>query len=364
MKITYIVNQITQFGGIERVVSMLSNYFADKYNYDMRIVSLNTKGSDKSGFDFNSKIQIKHCGYNANEYGNRRLLNKRIRKILKDEEKQKTDIIIACHGNIADLIALNKKLFSGKTIFTEHASWEYYTKARKAIQILCYRRADRLVVLTESAAGIYQKYGLKNVAVIPNAVREVPKFKDTGHKAHELVAIGRLEEVKGYDNLIKAVNSIKTKLGDWKITIYGTGSKEEELKNQINAFGVEKYICIEGPTDKVFEKLHKSAGYLLSSRSEAFPMVVLESLSCGTPVVSYAFPAIKEINARNNAILEVESRDNYAAFGEAMLRLIEDKNLRATLSARSLEVAERYSLQTIADKWKELFEELLNGAKK
>lgn len=358
LKITYIVNQITQLGGIERVVSMLSNYFVENYDYDIRIVSLDTNDSDKNGFDFNSKVKIKHCGYNADEYGNRRLLNKRIRKILKDEEGRKTDIIIACHGNIADLIALNKKLFSGKTIFTEHASWEYYTKARKAIQILCYRRADRLVVLTESAAGIYQKYGLKNVAVIPNAVREVPKFKDAGHKTHELVAIGRLEEVKGYDNLIKAVNSIKTKLGDWKITIFGTGSKEEELKSQIKAFGVEERVKIEGPTDKVFEKLHESAGYLLSSRSEAFPMVVLESLSCGTPVISYAFPAIKEINAKNNAILEVEPRNNYIAFGEAIKRLIEDKNLRETLSERSLETAKEYSLPKIAEKWKELFEEL------
>ena len=358
MKITYIVNQITQLGGIERVISMLSNYFVENYGYNIRIVSLNTKDSDKEGFSFDSRIKIDHCGFSVDEYANRRLLNRRIRNILKNEEARKTDIIITCHGNIADMVALNKRLFSGKIIFTEHASWEYYTKARKIAQILCYRRADRLVVLTEAAAKIYRKYGLRNIEVIPNAVREIPFFKDKGHKKHELIAVGRLEPVKGYDNLIRSIEYAKERLGDWKIIIYGSGSEEENLKEQIRRFGVNDYIRLAGPTDEVLKKLHESSGYLLSSRNEAFPMVVLESLSCGAPVISYGFPAIKEINLINNAILEVAPRDDYAAFGEAIIRFINDRKLRDTLSKRSLEASKEYSLAKIAKKWRDLFEQL------
>lgn len=356
MKLTYIVNQITQLGGIERVISMLSNSFVEKYGYDVRIVSLNTKESDEGGFEFNSKIAIKHCGYSPEEYINRRFLNMRIREFLKDEERRGTNVIVASHGNIADLIALNKKLFSGKIVFTEHSSWEYYTKARKLAQILFYRKANKLVVLTEATAEIYRKYGLENVTVIPNAVREVPKFKKEGHKAHELIAIGRLEEVKGYDNLIYAANLIKDRLGDWMVTIYGAGSQEEKLKKQIKTFGLEKYIKMAGPTNQVFEKLHEASGYLLTSRSEAFPMVVLESLACGTPVISYTYPAIKEIN-KNGSILEVEPRNDYRAFSEMMLRFIEDKKLRNNLSKRSLKEAKRYDINEISSRWKVLFEE-------
>lgn len=364
MKITYIVNQITQLGGIERVISMLSNYFVNNYGYRIKIISLNTEASGGEGFKFNSKIRIKHCGYSVDEYTNRCLLNRRIRDILKNEEAEKTDIIITCHGNIANLVALNRKHFGGKIIFTEHASWEYYTKARKLAQLLLYRRADKLIVLTEAAAEVYRKYGLKNIEIIPNAVGEIRCFADEGHKNHELVAIGRLEEVKGYDNLIEAVKHIKGELGNWKILIYGSGTQEDKLREQIKKNNVEKYIELAGPTDKVLEILHESSGYLLSSRSEAFPMVVLEALSCGTPVISYGFPAIKEINSRHNAILEVMPRNDFVAFGKAIIEFIKNKRLRKTLARRSFDTVKDYSLANIAEKWRELLERLTENQKK
>ena len=359
IRITYIVNCITQLGGIERVVSMLSGYFVEKFNYEVSIVSLNTKKGEKTGFVFNEKIKIEHCGYPESEYGNRYLLDKRIRKFLKEEEVQETDIIIASHGNIADLIALNRRLFSGKIIFTEHSSWEFYTKARKIIQTICYKQADRLVVLSDEAAKDYRKHGLKNVTIIPNAVREIPNFKDKGHEKHLLLAIGRIEDVKGYDNLILAIDSVKEKLGDWKVEIYGTGSKEEELKSKIKAFSVEKYVKIAGPTNEVLDKLHEASGYLLTSRNEAFPMVVLESLACGTPVVAYSLPIIKEMNRKNMAILEVSPRDDYRAFGEAITNFIENAKQRQALSKASLELAKEYSLDNISEQWRRLFRELL-----
>ena len=358
LKITYIINRVTQLGGIERVVSMLSSYFTDEFDYNVTVVSLETKKTDEISFKFSKKVKIEHLGYNPEEYGNRFLLNKRIRKILKNEEEKKTDIIITCHGNIADLVALNKKLFNGKIIFTEHSSWEFYSTARKTIQSVCYRLADKVVTLSSSAANDYRRHGLKNVTIIPNAIEKIPVFKDDGHAKHELLAIGRLEEVKGFDNLINAANSIKEKLGDWQLLIYGTGSKEEELRRQIKSLYLDKNIKLMGATNKVLEKLHEASGYLLSSQNEAFPMVVIEALSCGTPVIAYNLPIIKEINNETKAIISVEPQNNYEAFGEAILRLIEDEKLRKTLSKRSLELANNYLLPKIAAKWKELFEEL------
>ena len=358
LKITYIVNCITQLGGIERVISMLSDYFVKNFNYDVSIVSLNTSASERTEFEFNELVNIKHCGFLEEEYGNRYLLHKRIRQILKDEESTKTNIIITSHGNIADLVALNRGLFSGKLIFTEHSSWEFYTKARKLAQLLCYRRADKVVVLSETAAQNYRKHGLKNVEIIPNAVREIPKFSDKGHKRKELLAIGRIEDVKGYDNLIAAINVIKNEIDGWKVKIYGTGSKEDDLKNQIKALGVEQYVELSGPTSEVLEKLHEASGYLLTSRNEAFPMVVLESLACGTPIIAYSLPIIREINRDNNAIIEVRPRDDCRALGKAIVEFVRDKKMREDLSIRSLDLAKNYSLQTVADKWKKLFEKM------
>jgi glycosyltransferase involved in cell wall biosynthesis len=338
---------------------MLSDYFVKNFDYDVSIISLNTTESEKTGFDFNEKVRIKHCGFREEEYGNRYLLNKRIRQILKEEEKAKTDFIITCHGNISDLVALNKRIFSGKLIITEHSSWEFFTKARKLAQVLCYRYADRVIVLSEAAARDYRKRGLKNVRIIPNAVREVPNFLSEGHKKRELLAIGRLEDVKGYDDLIAAIGAIKDKIDGWKIKIYGTGSKESDLKKQIEKLGVGQYVELLGATSEVLEKLHDASGCLLTSRNEAFPMVVLESLACGTPVIAYSLPIIKEINQKREAIMEVEPRGDYLALGEAIIRFVGDEKLRKELSSRSLELAKCYSLRKVASEWKKMFEELM-----
>ena len=108
------------------------------------------------------------------------------------------------------------------------------------------------------------------------------------------VAAGRLTSVKGFDLMIEAI----AMLNDLHIhlDILGEGILYNELKQQIQTCGVEDKVSLVGFQQNPYAWFSSADGFLLSSRYEAFPNVVLEALTCGTPVIAMPAPyGIKEI---------------------------------------------------------------------
>ena len=120
-------------------------------------------------FEFNNKIKINHYGIKP-EYSKsiierlkiEKRFTKNIRDILEDKEY---DIIMIFHSHISKAILDNKKYLKGKVIATEHSNCINSTMIRKIINIITFRKADKLVVLTQYDKRMYGKF-LKNVEVI------------------------------------------------------------------------------------------------------------------------------------------------------------------------------------------------------
>ena len=350
--ITWIVNNITQVGGIERVVCNISNYLQDN-NYRIKIVSLNTTGG-KAYFKLSPKVKIQHLGYPESENLNRKKLKAAIKDFLINENGE-SEVLITCHPWIAMPILQQKKLYQGKIISTEHATWEYHSKKRRVLNVVFYRRADRLVVLSENARSIYQKYGLKNVTVIPNIITDYPE-KLAPLQKKELIAAGRLTEVKGFDRLIKAIGLIKDSFASWHLTIYGNGEDDLMLHNLIKENGLEEQITIADFTDQIQEKIHNCSGFIISSHTEAFPMVALEALSSGVPVISFNIPSLKEIDQGKGNIIFAE-QDSIEDLARKINSFIHSNNISARgIEARAISLS--YSLENIGPKWLNLLEML------
>ncbi|MFF4772862.1 glycosyltransferase family 4 protein [Microtetraspora fusca] len=222
-----------------------------------------------------------------------------------------------------------------------------------------YGRLDAVVTLTQTDLQAYER-ALKTrprlLAQVPNAVTRL-----TGGRSplteKTVIAVGRLTHTKGYDLLIRAWAHVAARYPDWTLRIFGDGPRREKLQASIDKRELTGKVLLMGSVPDVGGELAQSSIYVLSSRREGLPMVILEAMSKGLPVVSYDCPTgPAELITHGHDGLLVKP-EKIHAMADAICTLIEDEELRRTLGANALEKAARYDLEVIGARW----EELLHG---
>ncbi len=201
------------------------------------------------------------------------------------------------------------------------------------------------------------------VVAIPNAVPDVPLGPgDPG--AHKLIAAGRLEPQKGFDLLLEAFATIASKHPDWTLDIFGKGTRRESLGKAVADLGLGGQVTINVPTDRLGERMRDASVFVLSSRYEGFPIVLLEAMAAGLVVVSFDCPTgPNEIVADGTTGLLVPAED-VPALAAALDRVMTDESLRRRLAAAAPTAVLPYSLEKVGRRWDELLDgELLPAGK-
>lgn len=244
-----------------------------------------------------------------------------------------------------------------KIIGCEHFSIHVAGQFSRYLRKFFYNKLDAIVSLTvDDTKKIQQLFNPKYVVTIPNAI----PFKNevyVGENFKEILAIGRYTYQKGFDTLLKAFSQINNEFSDWKLTIVGDdyGDKEMMLKliKELNLFNVELK-----PSTEDIHKFYKSAAfYVMTSRFEGLPMVLLESLGFGLPIVSFDCPTgPKEVVDSSNGILVKDQDIN--EFALSMKKLIIDTELRTKLAIGAHIKANQFSKTNINSMWDNLFEKI------
>ena len=351
MKICFITYDINQVGGIEQVISILSRQFAERFGWNVDILSLCSSGTD-AFFDVNDRVQVIHGKADDVEAG------KQFMKKHLLEGWTRYDVILTFHMFISDEMArIAGKLPKGtKWVATEHNSVSYYTWKRKLLNFFVYHRADALVVLSEVSAGYYRKLGLHHVTVLPNAVSfETDEASTLDQK--QMVSIGRMEPVKGYDRLIEAFALASRQNRNWKLRMVGDGSLKKKLEQKAEALRAGSQIIFPGYQKNVRGELLNSSLLVISSEHECFPVTALEAMECGVPVLSFAIPEIREMDGKSGAMAFVE-QGNVEAMAEKMRELMENPARLQEMGRAAKKRAKAYHVDGIGDRWKTFLTEL------
>ncbi len=219
------------------------------------------------------------------------------------------------------------------------------------------RRFDRFVVLTREDAGYWG--ALPNLVVIPNAALDIP---DVRHKPgnHRVIAVGRLDYQKGFDRLLEAWALIPSALRDiWRLDIYGQGEWEQMLKEKCVTLGIVGSVRINKPTNAIFEEYAASDFLVMSSHYEGFPMVMIEAMACGLPVVCFDFLCGPRdiVRPEENGLMVKEG--DIPALAAAMQRVMEDPVLLGNMSRGAKEISQTFSEAAVMARWEACFNELM-----
>ncbi len=348
MKIAWLVNNINQVGGIEQVVCGLSTYFSDTLSYNVQIISINTFETNIY-FPLSKAVTVRHCGLDWQKQ-TRSSLHSTIRRELSQLD---ADILITCHTYITIGVLLNRNKFRGKIIATRHGPYNVESKKRFLLGALMYRFANAFVVLTESDRQVYKKWLCKPIT-IPNAIFSCISDR-SDLSGNTLLASGRLTKIKGFDHLIQAFSMVAEKHPKWKLCICGDGEEKAALVQQVANLNLAERVLFPGFVD-LSKYMPKADAFALSSHNEGFPLVLLEAMAHGLPVVSYALPAAKEICGNECALLA--EPDNITALAQRLDELLSSKEVRCTLGQKAFQISKKYSVLAIGQRWVDLFNSL------
>ena len=230
---------------------------------------------------------------------------------------------------------------------------------RKSMRKL-YPQLDAFVVLTEQDREHYGRV-LKGKApplhVIPNTVRPLPGAK-ADLAAKTVYAAGRFRYQKGFELLIPAWEATAKAHPDWTLRLRGRGHLETRYRGLIETHGLEDSVVIEGPAEDIGSDMADSAVFVLSSRFEGFPLILLEAMSKGMGIVSFDCPTgpADIVDDHRNGLLV--PHEDVEGLSRAIREIVEDEELRRRMAAEAVGTAEQYTIEAIGPRWVELLEGL------
>lgn len=356
MKITFLINDISHIGGVERVIVTLANYFASKLKYDVEIISLFEKQGINSNLVLDKQIKTKFLNYKKREENKYLGMYKEYKVIKSMIKSLDTDYLITLYTMHNIYGALAKKNLKGKIIGCQHGQFYMDSSKYNFLKKKFFNRLDQVVLLTERDNQIYKQFCSKT-RVIENPI----PFKSEyiyNEEAKRILVLGRLDQGKSVDYTIKAFAKIANDFPNWILEIVGEGPEKENLLNLIKNLKIEKSVDMQSFTSNVKEKYKNAAFTVLSSQTEALPMVLIESKAYGIPSVSFdTRTGPREIiNDKEDGFLV--QKNDIDDLSEKMKILIEDSELRKSMSVKAFENSSRFSIESIASKWIDLFENL------
>ena len=214
----------------------------------------------------------------------------------------------------------------------------------------------KIIGCSKMTRDLVQKcYNIKNnqMGYIYNPI-SVSEFmmSDKCGNTFEFVAMGRLSEVKNYPLMINAFKKAVSIHSNIHLSIAGSGPLDDELKKLVLDLNLEKKISFLGNVEDVPYLLKNSNALLLSSFSEACPMVVIEAMAAGLPIIATKVGGVPELVSDNGFLVESGDVEEFAT---SMVKLIEDNALFRNISKNSYMYASKYDKYTISKEYEDQY---------
>ena len=350
-----------QFGGANRVMANLVNYFSSK---GADVVLINDIIPDKDIQEYDIKSSANRFFLDIHD--NSVILSniKRILKLRKIINSEHTDAVVSFMGppNIRMLIA-TIGLKCRKIVSVRNDPYkEYGDGLVKMVTNIIFRLADGCVFQTKEAAMYFSKNIQQKSKIIFNPVgKQFYEVKRVDNPKN-IVTVGRLFLQKNHTLLIKAFSKLAHEFPDDNLIIYGNGNLRSELEILVRNFGLERRVFLPGTISNIPEKLAEAKIFVLSSDYEGMPNALMEAMAVGVPVISTDCPCggpRSLIENDSNGIL-VPCND-VETLVQALHKVLSDESLRLKMGQLSKRRALAFSPDIIFLQWEKYIDSICNN---
>lgn len=361
MKIHFIISRL-KGGGAERVLVLLATGFAKLSNYDVSVITLNNSEDYYTLPDSVERLSMNHG----------KIPNHTLKAIFNlskfySKKQNRPDIIISFITLTNFITILVAKLYAIPIIAEEHNSYLRTMKNREFLTNFTkkhlYKKADFLTVLTKFDVDFYENQGA-NVVVMPNPCSFSPIKTYTKNRDKVILAVGNLDRYnhKGFDNLIPLIAPILKSNPEWQLKIAGTGSKGLALLTNLSEeYKISNQVTFTGFIANISELMKTSSIFILSSRYEGLPMVLLEAMSQGMACIAYdckTGPADIINHNKNGLLIEDQNKE---AMQLNLQKLIDDEALRESLANNAIESLDTYHIDSVIKNYETIFKKILKN---
>jgi glycosyltransferase involved in cell wall biosynthesis len=386
-KLCFLVDSIFTIGGVQRVTAVIAGALTK--NYDVTIVTFDKPDKKDLSFyqlaDYPIKYQfvsypnisptkknlckaysylfrktLPQCRLTSDLYAHSSFPKERQETLIKVIKEGKYDTVIGVHAFLAIRLAtIKKELGSIKTIGWIHNSFNallrkgspYLGTELKYHYGRQLQKLDDVVVLYQQDAEMYQLAFDFRPTSIYNPLTLKPGPQSDGH-LKKFLAVGRFSpKHKGFDLLIQAFTIFAQKNKEWLLDIVGEGLEKDLLTQMITEHGLEKRIQLHPFTSEIQTYYSSASVYVLSSRWEGMPLVLVEAMSHGLPIIASDIPTCQEVLGdfglffKNGDIQELAQRLEDATHLDWQKK-----------SDEAIKIARRFDVNQIAEQWKQLIE--------
>lgn len=379
MKILYCISSFSAKGGTEKVLSSKAAYLAGK-GHDITIL-ISDQHNKPYAYDLPNNVTVKDLkvtGYLKNKLKGvdffRNIIT--LRKIYSKEVALiNPDIIIVLERGYEDFVVpyINVNIPKIREFHTSRKAnemFESYLPFRSKLKAKLirrfyqnqYKKYDAFVCLTEKDKHCWQN--IKNVYVIPNVLGckdDINQLTNIVDRPKKIIAVGSMvADRKGFNEMIDIWSELEEFHDQWHLHIYGDGPYREIYQQKIENLALNKAITLEGVTNNLISKYQESQIFLMTSKGEGFPMVMLEAQQNAVPVIAYDCHTGPSDILKDDIGGFLIPMNNREEFKIKLTKLLENNNLREMKSREAIKNATRYNPKAIIPMWEKLFIELVS----
>lgn len=361
MNIAFVIENITNQGGTERVTVGIANGLAQKLINKVHIISL--LGTNPPTYSISDSVKRISLGLDGMSRLRRRyIVPRKLKEVLSNH---KIDVVICVDVGIFTYLRSIQSRVKCKIVVWEH--FNYFNTPRgwrdHRKKVIAARRADAIVVLGEQDLENYRNHitHIKNIRYIYNPIAVTTQYS-TDLTSNKVLAVGRLVRQKGFDILLDVWKKVQENNKEWTLDIYGDGPEKSKLLETIYNEKINN-VEIHPFTNNIEEKYLNASIFVLPSRYEGFVLVLGEAQAYALPTISFNIhegpkEVIKDgINGYLINPFDVEMMAN------ALLKLMDNSNLLKYFSENAKMDLKRFSLDRVLEEWENLFREITDENK-